>query len=317
MFARARESKKIDIEFLEKFSNCIKENPENFEEIFEYILPENFVYCPEKKMYKASFLEWIDKSKLDKIIKDDNIEIHIYKEDNEKVYATTTEYLTTYKGFEILTESFRQNAEILIKNMELYFLTENISEKKIPPYFLQAIIDFSNYLRSWHLDFDEIYHVIEEIGSLIYKKFNRYYHDSPIFIEFNDYILRLKGSENITKLAIHEYKGYKAYNLHHFLTDNKIIDPGTPFNYIKQFLKGEIPDKKINWLKEARHLRYFIDEYSKSNKLKEKCCQPYIMCPSIFKLKDKNLELNWARNHNKLRNPDAIRLLDEALSKIF
>lgn len=135
-----------------------------------------------------------------------------------------------------------------------------------------------------------------------------------------------KGLQRLLKEKEHNYNTtrFKLKNVsprvisifYDNMIQKRLIDSNTHEIQIEKFLNGETPDKKINWIREERHLKYFIEKYcdKKANRTEVYNGQPYKYCLSIFKINGEELSKDWNRNFNKLKNRDDIDTIKRVLS---
>ena len=76
-----------------------------------------------------------------------------------------------------------------------------------------------------------------------------------------------------------------------------------------EFLRGEIPKRKINWLKAPHELKFFIDQLCDITILEEVPGQRWKYLDQIFICQGNELSPLWYKHHNKLKDKGKIALM--------
>jgi hypothetical protein len=148
----------------------------------------------------------------------------------------------------------------------------------------------------------EIDKYISGILTYIWKKFNAHFPAIPEIKIVRKYF-KSRGKSNITgfKLKVQQRNG-SVDDFYEYLKDRRFISSRTKKKYLKQFLNGQIPDKKINWIKAPHELVYFITQLREHPILHTPPKQPWKYLDLIFNNDGENLPQDWHRNHNKLKS---------------
>jgi len=167
-------------------------------------------------------------------------------------------------------------------------------------------LEVQKYLDSTlEINFDtELNNFIRQILTYAYKKFNKYYSNIPEIKRVKSYY---KDQNRLNVTGFKLKKQIDSSNIKAFLErlySNKFISKDTPQISITQFLKGRIPTLPIDWKKDPHELKFFIDRLCNVEVLEKKPKQKWKHLIKVFILDGNELDSNWHRNHNKLKNRD-------------
>jgi hypothetical protein len=150
----------------------------------------------------------------------------------------------------------------------------------------------------------ELNNFIRQIITYAFKKFNKYYSNIPEIKRVKSYY-KDQNRLNVTGFKLKNQ--IDSSNIKAFLErlySNKFVSKDTPQISIIQFLKGSIPPIPIDWIKDPHELKFFIDRLCYDIILEKKPKQKWKHLNKVFILDGNELDPNWHRNHNKLKNKD-------------
>lgn len=141
---------------------------------------------------------------------------------------------------------------------------------------------------------------IQQILTFTFRKFNRYY---PGITEIKrvDKYYKNRKEINLTGFRVH----LQTADFEDFLKSlysNNFVAKDTPTLSVQQFLTGKIPSVRINWMKDPHELKFFIDCLCNEKYLRKMPKQQWKHLRKVFIHDGDELEENWHRNHNKLKD---------------
>jgi len=148
----------------------------------------------------------------------------------------------------------------------------------------------------------ELNNYIQQILSCAKIHFEKYYPDTIELKRVNKYYE--KGEKiNITgfRLRSEFLNSYRNYFLERIYS-HEFVSKDTSAISIMQFFYGRIPDNPINWIKDLHELKFFIDSLCTERYLQEMPKQQWKHLRMVFIHDGNELDLNWHRNHNKLKD---------------
>lgn len=144
------------------------------------------------------------------------------------------------------------------------------------------------------------------------RKFNPYYSGLSELTQVNRYYQKQKSNLTGFKLKIQLRNG-TVDEFIDFMKDQGFIDRRTHNKSVKEFLDGNIPHTKINWIRDLHELVGFINILYDDSILVKKPGQRWKYLYEIFVWKGIELEFGWNRNHNYLKSEEKIRRIQEAI----
>lgn len=162
---------------------------------------------------------------------------------------------------------------------------------------------------------DELTNGIRQILNHTLRKFNRIYPDIPAYKLAKKYFT---GNRNSNFTGFKLKRQARNASIEYFIESlfQHSFVAKIPTKYIKQFLEGQIPEKKINWIKDPHELKYFIEKLNKADILESRPGQPWKYLTEVFTCQGENLSKDWQRNHN-LKDSVKKQAIDDRCSMLL
>lgn len=219
--------------------------------------------------------------------------------------TNTCEYELTFSEF--VQQEFDQQLKIT-KGLIYQKSTQNgdDQDKKLYKHILLNCLDFQISIdKSPELNFrPELNKFISQFLKYAYSKFEKYYPKTLEIQRVKRYYERRSDSN---------YTGFKLKppprnaplkDTVELMFIKEFVTKHTKSESIHQFFNGEIPkpEKRIDWNKDLHELKFFIDQIYNDDILEKKKKQQWKYIKDVFTCNGEDLEEDWHRNHNKLKD---------------